>query len=136
MGRAWIAASAAAHDGLSTNGWAEFHGRDEAVALRAVDLLGGARLSTPDRSQGTPLRRRKAHRQTGFGILERLHDVVGQALRIPNPVCRWALRRRSGVPWLRSTGPSRAPPRRSTARRATASSRPWNSAQPFMLRPS
>ena len=80
----------------------ELHRRNEAIADRAVDFLRRARIRGVERCQGTPVRRGKAHRQARLGVVERLHDVVRQALKAVDltprrlPSAKIALQSRSG----------------------------------------
>src|SRR5205823_6642042 len=58
----------------------ELHHGDEAVAARAVPLLGAGVLPGAERRERAPPRRRERHRDARPRVAERLHDVAREAL--------------------------------------------------------
>src|SRR5271156_3557178 len=74
-------ALSARHDGFGPYRWSELDRGDKAIADRAVNSLRAARFGGVERCQRAPLRWRQTHRQTRLGVIERGHDVVGEALK-------------------------------------------------------
>src|ERR1035438_3464587 len=80
MRRGDAAAFAAGGHGFGAYLVAELHHRDEAVATGAVPLLRSRIDARSERRQRSPGRRREADRNARAAIVERLHDVAGEAL--------------------------------------------------------
>src|ERR1035437_8984732 len=88
-----MAALAAGRHGPGAHAFAELHHGDEAVAAGAVPLLGPRVGARSERGQRSPLRRGEADGNTRSRVVERLHDVAGEALesidiaprRLPTP---------------------------------------------------
>src|ERR1035437_10135468 len=88
-----IAALSAGRHGPGPHAVAELHHGDEAVAAGAVPLLGPRVGARSERGQRSPLRGGEADGNTRSRVVERLHDVAGEALesidiaprRLPTP---------------------------------------------------
>src|SRR5689334_9236955 len=78
--RRWIAVLAAGGDRFRADAIAEFHDGHEAVPAGAVHFLRAAVGARAERGQGSPARRREGDRYARRGVVERLHDVTGEAL--------------------------------------------------------
>src|SRR5450759_2544383 len=75
-----IAALPASRHGPGPHAFAELHHGDEAVAAGAVPLLGPRVGARSERGQRSPLRRGEADGNARSRVVERLHDVAGEAL--------------------------------------------------------
>src|SRR5678816_4246655 len=78
--RRGVAALAAGRHGSRPDLVAEFDDGDEAVAADAVHLLHPGRRARAERGERSPARRGEPDRDARPRILERLHDVAGEAL--------------------------------------------------------
>src|SRR6476661_8649216 len=76
-----VATLAARRDRARVHAVAEIDDRDEAVAARTVHLLRRLLLPGAEGSERPPSRRRESHGDARRGIVERMHDVVRQALK-------------------------------------------------------
>src|SRR3974390_3516936 len=84
MLRLGVAAFAASGDCQGMNLGAEFHYRNEAIPAGTVPFFRARVCARPEGGEGPPLRRRKADGDAGSGVVERLHDIPGEALEAVN----------------------------------------------------
>src|ERR1035438_9802784 len=74
---------------LGPHAGAELHHRHEAVAAGAVPLLRPRVGARSERRQRSELRRGEAHRNARSRVVERLHDVAGEALESIDASALW-----------------------------------------------